>query len=312
MIAVRVKPSGAMTRITVDQLLADARRRLRRLDPPAALDTLRAGAAEGTRYRPSVRTVALAGVLAAVVAGCGGQTETVTGDAPDPASTAVTGDPSAPALTVARSATRPASPVPAAVTLRVSGSVLPVSCSDPNAGDRFVGTGFRTKYGVVTASHVVGACPSEATISFGYGYGTVTNDDPTHDLALVGESEVYPNPDTDPDPEPLQPEPRPAYIGQTLAVLGIPALPSLGNPFKRPVTVVPGTVVATHHAQALTTAQGARKTLKDTIEVAVPGIAQGQSGGPAIDSAGKVVGIIEGSAPGIATLTPVTHLTSPH
>jgi rhodanese-related sulfurtransferase len=31
-------------RITVDQLLADARRRLQRLDPPAALDAIRAGA----------------------------------------------------------------------------------------------------------------------------------------------------------------------------------------------------------------------------------------------------------------------------
>jgi rhodanese-related sulfurtransferase len=31
-------------RITIDQLLADARRRLQRLDPPAALDAIRAGA----------------------------------------------------------------------------------------------------------------------------------------------------------------------------------------------------------------------------------------------------------------------------
>jgi hypothetical protein len=33
---------------------------------------------------------------------------------------------------------------------------------------------------------------------------------------------------------------------------------------------------------------------------------------PAIDAAGKVVGVIEGSGPDIATLTPVTDLTSLH
>jgi S1-C subfamily serine protease len=202
--------------------------------------------------------------------------------------------------------------VPAPVISKVKHSVLPVSCSDPNVGDGFEGTGFRTRNGVVTASHVVGACASGVPISFGYGYGTVSTDDPAHDLALVGQSDVYPNPLTDPNPEPLQLEPRPAYVGQPLALLGIPELPLLGNPFKRPVTVVPGTVVATHHAQTLITEQGARKTLKDTIEVAAPGIARGQSGGPAVDSAGKVVGVIAGSAAGFATLTPVTDLRAPH
>jgi S1-C subfamily serine protease len=190
--------------------------------------------------------------------------------------------------------------------------VLPVSCSDPNAGHSFVGTGFTTRNGVVTASHVVGACPSGTTLSFGYGHGTVSTDDPDHDLALVAQIEVYPNPEGDPNPDPLQLEPRPAYVGQPLALLGIPTVPSFGSPFTRPVTVVPGTVVATHHAQVVTSALGARKTLKDTIAVAVQGIAHGQSGGPAIDSAGKVVGVIEGSGAGIATLTAVTHLTSLH
>jgi len=280
--------------------------------PRAALDTRRAGAMKGTGSRRSVRTVALGGVLAAVLAGCGGHTETVTGDASDPASTAVTGDASAPGLTVAPSTTRRASPVPGVVTGRVRRSVLPVSCFDPNAGDGFVGTGFRMKNGVVTASHVVGACPSGTTISFGYGYGTVSIDDPTHDLAAVDQVAVYPNPDTDPDPKTLQIEPRPAYVGQSLALLGIPAAPSFGSPFTHSVTVVPGTVVATHHPQVMTSAQGTRTTLKDTIEVAVPGVAHGQSGGPAIDSAGKVVGVIEGSRSGIATLTPAAHLKSLH
>ena len=46
--------------------------------------------------------------------------------------------------------------------------------------------------------------------------------------------------------------------------------------------------------------------------VAVPGVVQGESGGPAVNSAGRVVGVIVGSAPGIATLTPVTYLKSLH
>jgi rhodanese-related sulfurtransferase len=38
------EPVGAMTRTTIDQLLADVRRRLKRLDPHSALDASRAGA----------------------------------------------------------------------------------------------------------------------------------------------------------------------------------------------------------------------------------------------------------------------------
>ena len=190
----------------------------------------------------------------------------------------------------------------------------------------------RVSNGVVTASHVVAACPpatalaptrvgamcsgrARRTISFGYGlWGTVSIDDPTHDLALVDyQSEVYPEPNTDPNPTPLRPESRPAYVGEPLALLGIPALPLLGNPFKRQVTVVQGSIVATNHTQVLTSATGDHETLRDAIEVAVPRVVPGQSGGPAIDSAGKVVGVIEGSAAsGIATLTPVTDLTSLH
>ncbi|MGZ4182296.1 MAG: hypothetical protein ACXVUL_16630 [Solirubrobacteraceae bacterium] len=62
----------------------------------------------------------------------------------------------------------------------------------------------------------------------------------------------------------------------------------------------------------MTSAKEALETLRDTIQVAVPGVVQGESGGPAVDSAGNVVGVIEGSAAGIATLTPVTDLTSLH
>ena len=95
-------------------------------------------------------------------------------------------------------------------------------------------------------------------------------------------------------------------------LLGIPAFPLLGNPFKRQVTVVIGYVVATDRTRVLTSGKGARETLRDAILFAVPGVVQGESGGKAVDLAGNVVGVIEGSAPEIATLTPVSDLTSPH
>jgi len=142
--------------------------------------------------------------------------------------------------------------------------------------------------------------------------GSVSTNHPTHDVALV--TYFWQDPQDTRDPlKPLQPQSRPAYVGEPLALLGISALgPALGDLFTLPVTVVQGTVVATNHPQQLTSAGGVRETLTDAIEVACSGVAHGDSGGPAIDAAGNVVGVILGSGPGIATLTPVTDLTSLH
>jgi S1-C subfamily serine protease len=242
-----------------------------------------------------VRRIALVGVLIAAVAGCGGQARTITDIG------------SAPAATAAPSATGAASPLPRPVTSRVEKSVLPVSCFGLNTGPVFVGTGFRVRTGVVTAAHVLAACPPATTIGQGGGNETVLTSDPTHDLALVTYHSWFHAPDS-----PLQLESRPAYVGEPLALLGIPALPLLGDPFTPQVTVVRGTVVATNHPQVLTRAEGASETLPDAIQVACLGVAPGESGGPAVDSAGKVVGVVEGTGSGLATLTPVTDLTSPH
>lgn len=212
-------------------------------------------------------------------------------------------------LAVAPSTTTAARHVPGRVISRVKRSVLPVSCSDPNGGEEFVGTGFRVSDGVVTSSHVVAVCPPATTISFGYGTGGAVATDPSHDLARV---DGYPFLHGDPDPTPLRLQTKPVYVGEPLALLGLPELPLLGNPFKRPVTVLHGSVVATNRTQVLTSARGAPETLRDTILVAVSGVAPGQSGGPAVDSAGKVVGVIEGSSRGVATLTPVTYVASLH
>ena len=251
--------------------------------------------------RGSGRRVAVGGVLAALLAGCAGQTK------------AVTGDPSAPSLTPAPSTTTAVDPVRWPVTARVKRSVLPVSCSAPDTANEFVGSGFRVSDGVVTASHVVADCPPRTTFSLGSGSGGAVSTDATHDLALLG-YEKYWNPGTDANPTPLRLESRPAYVGEPLALLGIPASSSLGNSFKRPVTVAIGHVVATNRTQVLSSAQGkgAGETLRDAILVAVPGVAPGESGGPAVNSAGKVVGVIVGSGPGIATLTPVTDLGALH
>lgn len=219
-----------------------------------------------------------------------------------------------PGATAAPSKATAARPLPRQITSKVEKSVLAVTCGGPNdAVSGFVGTGFRIKTGVVTASHVLGACPQGATFGLGDGTGTLSTSDPNHDVALMG----YQGPDPlrnsrNPDPKPLQLASRPAHVGEPLALVGIPAFPLLGSPFTPQVTVVQGTVVVTNHPHVVTTAEGGRETLRDAIEVACPGVAPGESGGPAVDSAGKVVGVIEGSGSGLTTLTPVTDLTFRH
>jgi S1-C subfamily serine protease len=82
--------------------------------------------------------------------------------------------------------------------------------------------------------------------------------------------------------------------------------------FQSRLEVVPGKVVATNRTVQLTLSAGGRETLTDAIQVAAEGVVAGESGGPAIDAAGNVVGVIEGSGPGIATLSPAMDLLSLH
>jgi S1-C subfamily serine protease len=201
-----------------------------------------------------------------------------------------------------------ASPMPATVIARVERSVLPGSCASGNPGDNFTGTGFVVAGGVATASHVVAACPAGAKILFGWGVhdassGIVSTDDRAHDLALVtyhvfGSSLPA-----------LRLESAPAYVGEPLALIGVPGLSGF-SPFQTRAEVVCGNVVATNHTQHLTSAEGVGETLTGAIEVAAPGVVLGESGGPAIDAGGNVVGVIEGRAAGIVTLTPVSDMAS--
>ena len=139
----------------------------------------------------------------------------------------------------------------------------------------------------MTASHVVAACASGTTISFGNrNWGAVWADDPGHDLAPVTyQSPNNPVPNTDSDPKSLRP--AQAYVGEPLVLLGIPARSVLANPFMPRVAATMGNVVAANHAQVLTSAQGAREMLRGAIEIAVPGVVPRRCGGRASDSAGR-------------------------
>jgi S1-C subfamily serine protease len=203
--------------------------------------------------------------------------------------------------------------VPERVIARVEKSVRSALCYAPGVSDHLIGTGFIIASGLVTASHVVAACPAGTEILVGLdtapgpaNSGTVSIDDRTHDLALV----TYQPLDSSRQ-RPLRLESAPAYVGEPVALIGAPGFSGFSG-FQSLLQVVPGTVVATNRIVQLTLSSGGRETLTDAIEVAAAGVVAGESGGPAIDAAGNVVGVIEGSGPGIATLTPATDLKLLH
>lgn len=101
-------------------------------------------------------------------------------------------------------------------------------------------------------------------------------------------------------------ESEPVRVGERVVLFGFPA----GN---RSAPDTPhGTVVATGETATLTSPEGLHETLTDAIAVNFSGtgtgtgVAPGDSGGPAIDAAGHVVGVIEGMnrETGTAYLTP--------
>jgi S1-C subfamily serine protease len=198
--------------------------------------------------------------------------------------------------------------VPEQVIARVEKSVRSVYCDGVLAD--FTGTGFFVASGFVTASHVVAACPVGANILLGLDHdldpdssATVSIDDRTHDLALVARRAL------DSGGPPLRLESAPAYVGEPLALVGVRGLSGLSGFQSRP-EAVPGKVVATNRTVQLTPSGGGHETLTDAIVVTAEGVVAGESGGPAIDAAGNVVGVIEGSSPGTAALTPAADLMS--
>jgi S1-C subfamily serine protease len=248
------------------------------------------------RTEIGVRAIILAAVLAALVAACGGREKTRTVTVTEPSATTVAARP----ITTSTTATR----VSGRTIIAAERSVLPENCKDQinaNGGVIFGGTGFVTATGVITALHPVAGCAAGAIISFGEPSGTVEVNDTTHDLALVSFHS------TESHPPALQLESATPYVGEPLALVGVPGTVSADR--EGTFRVARGTVTAIDQAARLRSAEGLRETLSDAIFVSVPRVVPGESGGPAIDGAGKVVGVIEGYSKGVASLTPVSDVS---
>jgi len=200
-------------------------------------------------------------------------------------------------------ATGAARPVAPQVIQGAEGAVLKVRCSNVNVAagvlSAAIGTGFVTSGGTVTAAHVISTCADSGpgSISAGPLVGSVSADDPADDLALIGA-------------RPAGTTPLPLQValpsnGARVELLGSPGLSS--GAAAQPVS---GTVIATNAPVTLFGAEGNSERLTDTIVVDENGVAEGYSGGPAINAAGQVIGVIEGAGDGHAYLTPAADVAS--
>lgn len=256
---------------------------------------IRAAAAPwAARQDRGIQAVGIAGFFALVLVGCGGRTTALTGTVASP-------KPSPPAATSSTPFVR------ASVITKAVGSIAEVECA--NGGQTsFLGSGFVTTAGLVTASHVVGACVGGAlgTVAVHLPdlrgevqtFSTVIRrDDPTDDLALLqlGTAEAS---------LALPVESTPVKIGDPVSLIGFP-----GGDYARPM-VTEGTVSGTNQPRVLTSSEGIRETIRDAITVAAAGVRAGESGGAVINSAGRVVGVIEGASGSVAILTPIADAAS--
>jgi S1-C subfamily serine protease len=196
-----------------------------------------------------------------------------------------------------------AAPVSAVVVHGAEASVLRVRCTNASATANLllsaVGTGFVTGAGIVTAAHVVSTCADAGpgSISAGPFVAGVSVDDPADDLALIRLSATGTTPLSLQGGQPAD--------GERVELLGSPG--DASNPNVEPIA---GTVVQTDDPVTLYSANGSSENLNGTIVVAASGVAEGYSGGPAIDAAGRVIGVIEGGADGRVYLTPATEVAS--
>ena len=187
--------------------------------------------------------------------------------------------------------------VPPRAVAAAERSIVPVRCTLPD-GLQHTGSGFQVADGFVTASHVVAQCANGGgSTTFGPGVAAaIAVNDPQHDYALIQSVSILPR---------LALETAPAFVGERIVLLGIPGDAQTAAAFPTPAY---GTVVATDRPVTLTGEQSER--LGDAIEVNIAAgqALPGNSGGPAIDAAGKAVGVIEGASSGLAILTPITDL----
>jgi S1-C subfamily serine protease len=189
--------------------------------------------------------------------------------------------------------TRPVTP---SAIERAQHAMVRAQCTQPG-GEQRTGSGFQVGAWIVTASHVVEPCAAgSASATVGAGLpATVAVNDPAHDYALLRSGLSLPR---------LSLETDRVSVGQQVVVLGIPGDQATPNAFPSPVY---GSVVATGQPVTLSGEGGETpERLTDTIEVqiAAGSALPGNSGGPAIDATGRVVGVFEGATSHLAILTP--------
>lgn len=250
--------------------------------------------------------LALALGLAALLAGCGANTRTVTITRSAPRRVAVhhatteTRPPSTQAAALAG--------VPESVIARAEDSVVDAGCSatgQDGIQTAMLGTAFAIVPGnasvFVTASHVAARCVG-GSMGAGDASVAVTSDNVTRDVALLQETDAGPPV----VPRALTLATGGVRPGEPVALIGYPVgPPNYPGKVGRPLVVVSGTVIATGQHATLRDDNGLIETLTDAIEVS-GGIGQGSSGGPAIDATGSVVGVIEGTNGTATYLTPAS------
>jgi hypothetical protein len=92
-----------------------------------------------------------------------------------------------------------------------------------------------------------------------------------------------------------------AHVGEQIALLGYPH-----GRQNAPVRVTYGTILGMDRVETLIGPVGT-ETLRDAIVVSAPA-ARGESGSPAIDTAGRVIGVFQGGDSAIRLLTPALDL----
>ncbi len=175
---------------------------------------------------------------------------------------------------------------------------------------RYIGSGFMTSAGLVTAFHVVRRCAvgqiegGHITVTLPYldgrlktFYVKIKSESPEHDLALLQTGNDF--------RQLILPLARSTpRLNEIVDLIGYP-----GDDLKKPDSVY-GPISPVEAPEELTDPRGQPETLPDELEVVLSGVKPGESGGPAINASGQVVGVIEGSGGGIAVLTPVAFLAT--
>lgn len=182
---------------------------------------------------------------------------------------------------------------------RVSESISPVGCRPFAQHESTRATAFAVgEHQAVTAYHVVRArCFIHGEItSFGGRSAVVAAKSSAHGLALLNVIGYRARSVL---------RPATAHTGERLALLGYPH-----DRVNAPLRVTYGTILSMDRVVTLSGPVGT-ETLTDAILVSVPA-AHGESGGPAIDAAGRVVGVFQGGDSSIRLLTPAVDLCIGH